>query len=178
MRKILIVFIAVTLTLFFVAGCTTPPVEEIQNIEAWVTGFEQEVRCDNTKDVMRSLNGELPIELLKCCPPPCPPCPPCDSCCEECEECEICPTCSPCCCYLKWGKNILVDFEMRNFGAVDLTVQKICFKINFEDDTEIKKCIELEEMLLAGDDKECQAEILLDSAKRVVYVEISEIGYY
>ncbi|MDD5760853.1 MAG: hypothetical protein PHF45_02290, partial [Candidatus Pacebacteria bacterium] len=75
-----LVAIAVSMLVIAFVGCTTPSIE-IEDIEIWVTGFEQEVACSSVKagtvEIMRAYNGELPTELTKCppCATCCPPCP-------------------------------------------------------------------------------------------------------
>jgi len=144
---------------------------------------------------LRILNGG--DKCTPACDNCCPNCPFCESCCqacEECPECEICeecpecgaceecpecPECPTCPCYgLKWG-NLLVDFQMWNIGNIDVMVDGVCFTISFEDGTEIKRCIDLGDVLLVGEDKVKQAEINLPTPiKRVVFVEVKSYEFY
>ena len=194
MKKILLFFVIFVLGLAL-TGCI-PTAPEIKDVEIKVTGFQQDVYCGSK--TFKVFNGEdykcIPY-CATCCPscPECPQCPACDSCCEQCEECQECPECEecptcptcptcpappPCCCYLKWG-DLLVDFKMWNLGNTDLIINKIYFKIDFEDDTEIIEHIDLKEGLLAGEMQEGQAEIKLSKpVKRVIYVVISQTEYY
>ncbi|MDD3487974.1 MAG: hypothetical protein PHH35_01345 [Candidatus Pacebacteria bacterium] len=180
MRKRLLILV-VLMVLFLGAcrdGAIIPSVTE--DIEIWVTGFEQEVFCNNAKGVTRVFNGDLPKDLTRCYGPPscCPPCncPVCEVC-EECSECPTCPSCGPCCCYLKWG-NVYVDYKMKNLGLKDLTVKNVCFEITFEDNTKTVKCVELQEGLLEGEVKGKQAKFTLSPVKRVIYVVVQKIEYY
>ena len=199
MRKRLLI-LAMVLMVLFLTGCKggsiIPSITE--DVEVWVTGFEQEVSCNSSKDITRVANGDLPRDLTRCYGPPscCPPCncPACDSCCPDCPECEVCedcpvceicqecqecPTCpssGPCCCYLKWG-DVFVDFEMQNSKGEKVTVEKVCFMITFEDDSQVVKCVDLKEGL-AGEKKAKQVKIKLSPTKRVVYVTAQGIEYY
>ncbi|MDD3491389.1 MAG: hypothetical protein PHG13_00200 [Candidatus Pacebacteria bacterium] len=221
MRKRLLI-LAMVLMVLFLTGCKSgsiiPSITE--DVEVWVTGFEQEVSCDSSKGITRVANGDLPRDLMtRCgycyppCPPPtcppcncpacdscCPTCPACDSCCPDCPVCEDCPECicdecpecicdecpecvcpicppsGPCCCYLTWG-DVFVDFEMQNFKGEKVTVEKVCFMITFEDDSQVVKCVDLKEGL-AGEKKAKQVKIKLSPTKRVVYVTAQSIEYY
>jgi len=111
----------------------------------------------------------------------CQECEQCEECqeCEQCEECQECPdipecpSCPSCPCpIIKWG-DILVNYKMSNVGNVDLTVDRVCFIITFDDGTEIERCVDMEVTLLVGENIEKQVGIILPlPVKRVIFVEI------
>ena len=186
MKRILIFLIVFVLALFL-TGCA-PTVPSDKDVVVEITGFEQEVSLGAKSLIM--FNGE--DYKYKCDPPPCasccPECPGCNSCCEECEECQECEQCEECqecpdipecpscpscpCPIIKWG-DILVNYKMSNVGNVDLTVDRVCFIITFDDGTEIERCVDMEVTLLVGENIEKQVGIILPlPVKRVIFVEI------
>lgn len=185
MKRILLLFLVISLAVLFFTGCNmlTP---DIKDVELKVTAFKQYVYCSAKNDVKiyTVLNGEK----FKC-GPYCPPCPDCDSCCpecEECEECEVCeeceicecPQCPQCPCYGITLGDLVVDFSVWNIGNTVVTVDEISLVITFEDGMTIKKYIDIGEILLIGEEKEKQVEINLPNpVKRVVFVEPESIGF-
>ena len=174
-RLFLIVLIAFVLAMFLTGWIPTVPSDK--DITVKVTSFEQDVYLG--AKALKVFNGED----LKCGPPPCdcdsccPECPDCDSCCncEECEECEECPSCP--CYQIKWG-DVVVYYEMNNIGNGDLTVDRVCFIISFDDDTEIERCVDMEVALLIGENIEKEVGINLPiPVKRVTFVEVKSVSF-
>jgi len=68
---------------------------------------------------------------------------------------------------------------MWNTGSAEVTIDKICFIITFEDDTEIEKQINVGDTLLVGEDVEKEVEIKLPTPiERVVFVEVKSFSFY
>ena len=163
MKKILLLSAIIVLGLFL-SGCIVPTLPSgINNVEVQVIAFEQEVNLGTKSYVV--LNGE------KCVSD-------CASCCEQCEERQECPTCYTFPCYAVKLGDILVDYKMSNVGNVDLTVDRVCFTITFDDGTQFERCVDMEVGLLVGENIEKEIGIILPiPVKRVVFVESKSVEF-
>ena len=78
---------------------------------------------------------------------------------------------------VKWG-DILVDYKMSNVGNVDLTVDRVCFTITFDDGTQFNRCVDMEVTLLFAENIEKEIGIILPiPVKRVVFVESKSVEF-
>ena len=67
---------------------------------------------------------------------------------------------------------------MNNIGNGDLTVDRVCFIISFDDDTEIERCVDMEVALLIGENIEKEVGIVLPiPVKRVTFVEVKSVSF-
>ena len=126
--------------------------------------------------VVRNVNNVSNVEQCEQCEQ-CETCEACEICetCEECPNVPECPTCSSCCCALTWG-DLEVDFGVDVLEN-DVTLESVCFTIRFEDETEINKYVGIDEFLLSGTTEEYSVGIILNPAKRVVFVEVESIEF-
>jgi len=187
MKKLLLLFLIVFAVALF-AGCIPTVPSDIKDIEVKVTSFQQDAYCGANKGdvkIYTVFNGEKCVPDCASCCPECEECEGCEECeecptcpeCPQCQECPTCPACPACPCYgLKWG-DLLVDFQLKNIGDVDVTVEGVCFVITFEDKTTIKKCVDVGEILLIGEEKEKQVEISLSNPIQVIFVEPESIEF-
>jgi PBP1b-binding outer membrane lipoprotein LpoB len=74
--------------------------------------------------------------------------------------------------------DLLINVQLENIGDKLIVVDKICFKISFEDSTTIEKDINVGITLLLGEEKNEGIVVIMFSDKSVSSVEIKSYEFY